>query len=165
VLLDDMTNYRRFSRRLILCVLRGLSGGVIYYGGLKIYESFVKGQPGGLPVLILVTTVPGAFAMLTVAWHKLDSVGHHTIWPALCMLAGPIVLLPVYWALLPPPIPAAEGIGILTKLVGGYMILTLFLIEIQWLPMGWALDVSAIVIILTDRWIRLRLRRNDAISQ
>ena len=157
--LRQMTNsVRNHSRQFILCLARAVSGSAIYYAGVKSYDS-------GVPASLLVTAVPAAFVLLTIGWHRLDPAASRAMWPLVCLLAGPILMLPVYFALLPPPLPAAEGISLLVKLAGLYMILPLLVIEIQLLPMGWALDFSALFSVVASMWIRRRMRGSDGNSR
>jgi hypothetical protein len=159
VFLRQMTNsVRNHSRLFILCLARAVSGSAIYYAGVKSYDS-------GVPASLLVTAVPAAFLLLTVGWHGLDPAGSRAIWPPLCLLAGPILLLPVYFALLPPQVPSAEGISFLSKLAGGYTIIPLLVFEIQLLPMGWALDFSALFSVVASMWIRRRMQDSDGSSR
>ena len=141
----------------IRCFILAVSGSAVYYAGLRAYHS------DGLPVALLVIVVPAAFALLTIIWHK-SHPDHRVILPLVCLLAGPILLPPVYFALRPSQTPAAEDLNFWVKLGSLYTILPLLVVEIQLLPMGWALDLSASLSILASMWMGIgqRIGPSDA---
>ena len=125
---------------------RVLSGCLVYYAGVAAYDATSRGTYNNKASVYLTLAVPTAFAFVTAMWCVFDAGGRCRPSLGIALLIGPILLLPVYFVLVNRgALSAWERIG---AMIGGYLILPVLITTIQQIPMGWALDLSFLAVLL-----------------
>jgi hypothetical protein len=86
-----------------------LVGSASYYVGVWLYDRYSGGRFVALAAFLLVVSLSSAFAAYTFAWYRFERKPGRFPSPEFSLTVGPVILLPLYFAVQPPLIPQAEA--------------------------------------------------------
>jgi hypothetical protein len=134
--------------RILEFLAQMVSGALVYYAGIAIYDLFSEPRyaelPTDTPVIGLMIYIAVVFTSLVVAWNRVSR--NHQLIVALPL--GIIILLPLYIAT--QSFGAHLPAEVIKETLNNYLLLPGHLLEMQITPQGWALDLVVLFTTLSS---------------